>query len=123
MMSMSTATPCEGIEELENYGELVGLLQDIPDPRYSRCFVWRETDGSIGGYCFLQTIAVIEPVWVHPKHRGRGVSRKLFNQAVLGLGEGESKGFYCHASSPEVEDYLKRLGMKESGKAFLGMLK
>jgi GNAT superfamily N-acetyltransferase len=113
------------IEELEDYGELVGLVDPafLPLPEASRCFVYRGEDGGIEGYVFVQPIIVIEPIWVAPKHRGRGVAPKLFGEAVGSLRQGEARGFYCRAEREEVESYLRRLGMKYAGKAFLMELK
>lgn len=109
-----------GIEELTDYGELEGLLppEKIPAPEASRCFVWRDEDGSIGGFCFAQVIPVVEPIWVHPKHRGRFVAPKLFGAAVGALQQGDAKAIYAHSGDPDVIGYLTRLNWKPFGNAF-----
>jgi GNAT superfamily N-acetyltransferase len=109
------------IEELEDYTELDGLVDPafLPNPEVSRCFVYRGEDGKVEGYVFIQPIVVIEPIWVAEKHRKRGVAPRLFGEAVEALKrDGTSRGFYCRAERPEIESYLKRVGMKEAGKAF-----
>lgn len=119
---MTTLTTSR-IEELETYEELIGLVpaDELPaDPRISRCFVWRDEQGQIGGYCFIQTVVVIEPLWVKPDLRRKGVAPKLYDQAIRALGEGTVGAWISHATSPEVEGYLRRLGMKEIGRTFQG---
>jgi GNAT superfamily N-acetyltransferase len=112
------------IEELDDYAELEGLIDPemLPTPELSRCFVHRGEDGRIDGYCFIQPICVIEPIWVAPEQRRRGVAPKLFGEAIDALkrdGDGSARAFYCRSVTPEVEDYLRRLGMQEAGKAFV----
>lgn len=109
-------------EELEDYAELEGLIDPkyLPNPDVSRCLVHRDEDGKIDGYCFTQAIAVIEPIWVAPSQRGRTIAPQLFGRAVDNLKrEGTARGFYCRAETAEVAGYLKRLGMKEAGQAFV----
>jgi len=118
---LGTVTAAQ-VEELEDYGELVGLVEDkfMPSPEVSRCFVYRGEDGSIEGYCFVQPVIVIEPIWVAEKHRRKGVAPRLFGEAVEALNrDGEARGFYCRAERPEIADYLKRVGMKEAGTAYV----
>jgi GNAT superfamily N-acetyltransferase len=113
------------IEELEDYAELDGLIDPkwLPSPDVSRCFVYRGEDGQVEGYCFIQPIVVIEPIWVAEKHRRRGIAPRLFGEAVDALKlEGSARGFYCRAERPEIESYLRRVGMKDAGKAFVLML-
>jgi len=110
------------VEELEDYAELTGLVEPrfMPSPDVSRCFVYRGEEGRIEGYCFVQPIVVIEPIWVAEKHRGRGVAPRLFGEAVEALRrDGEARGFYARAERPEIADYLKRVGMKPAGTAFV----
>ena len=76
-------------------------------------------DGRVEGYVFVQPIVVIEPIWVADKHKSRGIAPKLFGEAVTALRQGNARGFYCRAERDEVESYLRRLGMKYAGKAFL----
>ena len=111
------------IEELEDYAELDGLLDDalIPPPELSRCFVHRDDDGHIDGYCFIQTVVVVEPIWVAENKRGTGVGPRLFGEAITALkAQGSAKHYICHALSKDVEGYLKRLGLKEVGTTFVG---
>src|SRR5262245_36061388 len=110
------------VEELTDYRELEGLIDPkfLPHPDVSRCFVYRGEDGAIEGYCFMQPVAVVEPIWVAEKHRRKGIAPRLFGQVVDTLkNEGSTRGFYCRAERPEIESYLRRLGMKEVGKAFV----
>jgi predicted GNAT family acetyltransferase len=63
---------------------------------------------------------VIEPIWVAELLRKRGIAPRLFGHAVDTLRrEGEARGFYCRAERPEIESYLKRVGMREAGKAYV----
>lgn len=108
-------------EELHDYTELEGMLDPkyIPHPDVSRCIVHRGEDGKIDGYCFVQGIIVIEPIWVAPNLRGRTIAPQLFGKAVdLLKREGETRGFYCRSKTDEVASYLKRLGMREAGQVF-----
>ena len=109
------------IEELEDYADLAGLIDPkfLPDQEASRCFVYRGDTGAIEGYCFVQPIVVIEPIWVAEKHRRKGIAPRLFGEAVDALKQGNAKGFYCRAEREEVESYLRRLGLKYAGKAFV----
>lgn len=110
------------VEELEDYSELDGLVapEHMPSAEVSRCFVYRGEDGAIEGYCFVQPVIVVEPIWVAEKHRRRGIAPKLFGEAVDALfKDGEARGFYCRAERPEIADYLKRVGMKPAGEAFV----
>jgi GNAT superfamily N-acetyltransferase len=117
---MNTAVMAR-IEELEDYSELKDLVDPafLPLPEVSRCFVYRGEDGAIEGYCFVQPIVVVEPIWVAEKHRRRGVAPRLFGEAVEALQKGEARGFYCRAERTEIADYLKRVGMKPAGEAFV----
>lgn len=121
---MSTVTMAR-IEELEDYAELDGLIDPayLPLPDVSRCFVYRGEDGTIEGYVFIQPIVVIEPIWVHEKHRRKGIAPRLFGEAVEALAKGEARGFYCRAERPEIADYLKRVGMKHAGEAYVMEMK
>jgi GNAT superfamily N-acetyltransferase len=109
------------IEELEDYAELDGLVDPafLPSPEVSRCFVYRGEDGKVEGYVFIQPIVVIEPIWVAEKHRKRGIAPRLFGEAVEALKAGNARGFYCRAERPEIASYLKRVGMKEAGTAYV----
>ena len=114
------------IEELEDYAELEGLIDPkvLPIPGLSRCFVHRSEDGKIDGYCFTQIMAVVEPIWVAPGMRRRGIAPRLFGEAVDSLKrDGSAQAFYCRAHTPEVESYLRRVGMREDGKSFVMMLR
>ena len=111
-------------EELEDYAELDGLLSadEIPIPGLSRCFVHRDDTGTIDGYCFIQTIVVVEPIWVAPSQRGKMIAPRLFNQAVEALaadGNGTARHFVVHAVNPEIENYMRRLGAKDAGRTFV----
>lgn len=111
------------IEELEDYAELSGLLEPelIPPPELSRCFVHRAEGGEIDGYVFIQTVCVIEPIWVADNKRGTGVGPRLFGEAITALRtEGQAKHYICHALAPDIEGYLKRLGLKDVGRTFIG---
>lgn len=114
------------IEELEDYSELDGLIdpERLPNAEFSRCFVHRGDDGHIDGYVFAQPIIVVEPIWVAEHKRGTGVAPRLFGEAIEALQrEGTTPAFYCRAERPEIEGYLKRLGMKAAGTAFVMELK
>lgn len=118
-MTVATASR---IEELEDYGELAGLIDSafLPGAEVSRCFVYRGEDGKIEGYVFVQPIVVIEPIWVAEKHRRRGVAPRLFGEAVDALKrDGTARGFYCRAERDEIASYLKRVGMKAAGAAYV----
>lgn len=105
------------IEELHNYEELRSIIPEdyLPPEELSRCFVARHPDGRILGYCFIQTIVCIEPLWVDDDVRGSGLAVRLFNAAANALLEGTAREFICHASTPEVANYLERIGMEETG--------
>lgn len=112
-------TPC--YEELHDYSELEGLIDPkyLPFPDVSRCLIHRGDDGKIDGYCFIQGIIVIEPIWVAPEKRGHTIAPRLFGRCVdLLKREGTANGFYCRAKTDEVAGYLKRLGMREAGQVF-----
>ncbi len=118
---MDTLTAAR-IEELEDYAELDGLVDPafLPGADVSRCFVYRGESGAIEGYVFVQPIVVIEPIWVAEKHRRRGVAPRLFGEAVDALKrDGTARGFYCRAERDEIADYLKRVGMKAAGTAYV----
>lgn len=109
------------IEELEDYTELAGLIDPamVPDPELSKVFVHRGADGKIDGYCMTQAIVVVEPIWVAEHMRRRGVAARLFGAVVESLKKVGLPAFYCRAETDEVEGYLKRVGMKPAGKAFV----
>jgi len=104
------------IEELLDYGELRGLLDEklVPSPDASKCFVSRGTDGVINGYVFSQAMITVEPIWVDETQRGSGLALKLFSHAAQSLAaSGRVRYFVTHSDSDKVTDYLKRLGMEE----------
>lgn len=109
------------VEELEDYAELAGLIDPalIPDPALSRIFVHRDENGKIDGYCMAQPVVVVEPIWVAERLRRRGVAARLFGETVQMLREAGTPAFYCRAETEEVESYLKRLGMKPAGRAYV----
>lgn len=104
------------IEELIDYGELAGLMppENVPHQDASRCFVSREEGGKIDGYIFIQLLVTVEPIWVAEEQRGTGLALKLFGEAADALlKEGNTRYFITHSDTPQVEDYLRRLGLEE----------
>ena len=108
------------IEELEDYTELPLYPDLLPDPRFSRCIVARLDTGKIVGWCFVQTLVCIEPIYVHSEFRGTRIAHDMFNKAKEGLQKGGLfDEFYCHTSLPEVVNYLERLGLQDRGEKVL----
>jgi hypothetical protein len=106
------------IEELLDYSELEGLIDPsaLPSGEASRCFVSRGRDGKIEGYVFTQLIVTVEPIWVDEAARGSRLAFELFGYAIESLVQaGTVRYFITHSASDTIEDYLKRMGMTETG--------
>jgi hypothetical protein len=113
------------IEELTNYNELSGLIdpKHLPHPEMSKCFVMRASDNSIKGYIFIQTIFTVEPIWVADEVKGSLTAVRLFEAACQFLKSKNQTQVFTHSSSPEISNYLTRLGLKPTGyEAFTGEL-
>lgn len=67
------------------------------------------TNEIVGFYCF-QLLPHAEPLWIHPNFRNKGIWVKLV-EMIYPLTERFSSPTFIHATTPEVEEMCKRLGL------------
>ena len=91
-----------GVVFVEEFG-----TQEVPDPKRTKIYVGVE-DGRVVGFFLMERVIHAGPFWVAPNHRGKGVARRLAEEA-LRLAEGEEG--YIAATRPEVEHLAESLGL------------
>lgn len=73
--------------------------------------VAEDAHGTIIGFWCLTPVIHIEPVWIDPAHRGGTVGSRLYSTVCQFLDSVGIPVAYCFAETPEVADYLSRLGL------------
>jgi GNAT superfamily N-acetyltransferase len=68
-----------------------------------------EHDGEVVGFATLQPIWHIEPMWIDPRWRGRGVFQRLLGLLVPCLPEGEEV-VLCFTECSRAMKFFARLG-------------
>lgn len=81
----------------------------VPDPQMSRVAVAKDGD-KLAGRIFIVTPPHIEGPWVEPEYRGGTLLKRLTEWAEQEMREIGAKKVFAYGFSPELEDYLKRLG-------------
>ena len=102
--------------EPHEYHRLVeaGLPQDrLPAPEASRIII-AEEDGIVKGYFVSQLVFSAEPVWVSPDVRNSTVPARMFMKLEETMKSIGVQNYITHSSSPEIDDYLKRLGFQST---------
>ena len=93
-------------------GELAITAADIDQ---HRTFVASlDGEGEVIGICQLQEGergAMLETVWVDPRHHGRGIGRALVEHALS-----EAQGLIAVVSDPNAEEFYVKLGARRVGK-------
>lgn len=86
------------------FGEYGALL---PRTELARIFV-AEAEGEIVAFLTLQLVPHMEPLWVHPRKRG-----KLMLTQLVKIAEGalEGSGYFAHTSEPRVGAMAAANGM------------
>jgi hypothetical protein len=77
-----------------------------------------ELDGQIVGIGVLQPIWHIEPFWVAPPMRGRGVFQRLLGLLVPHL-PSEVQGVMCYVGYRRLARFLDRLGLEQIPNCFV----
>lgn len=100
----------------DEYSKLIGLgdmvEKILPDPNVSVVVVAEEHQ-QITGYWVIQDLAHVEPVWVHPDHRKTTIGARMWSCVRAVLDASNVPGAFCCAETPDVADYLLRLGFRE----------
>ena len=80
----------------EEWPRLQGVLEAeggrLPDPATAQIVV-HEAQGEIIGFLVVQLVPHLEPIWVHPDYRGKGLVSSLVNAGRSLLGSGEFFAF------------------------------
>lgn len=67
----------------------------------------------IKGFWIAQPVIHIEPVWLSPSIRDGGLNALKMYAALLALlGSQGVQNYYAFSDTPQVSDYLKRLGLE-----------
>lgn len=102
--------------EPHEYSKLLGLGEMnedlLPHPEQSIVVV-AERDSQIVAFWVLQHLAHAEPVWIHPDHRNSTIGYGLWRRVRALLDASHTLGAFCCAETPEVAEYLLRLGFRE----------
>jgi N-acetylglutamate synthase-like GNAT family acetyltransferase len=85
----------------------------VPDPKLSWAFVARK-DGRIVGRIFILAPAHVEGPYIEPEERRGTIGARLMQileKEALDIGISK---LFAYANSPQIEDYLSRLGYIKS---------
>jgi len=85
-------------------------LDGHPLPPLADIFV-AEADGAIVGLWAIVPTIHLEPVWLAPEAQRGSTGYRLFQAVSSHLDNVGLRAAYCFAASPEVADYLARLGL------------
>lgn len=103
----------------DKWTRLTGLMSEIewelPLPEFASIYV-AEEDGEIVGACIVQEQVHVEPIWVRPDCRKSTVGYRLFMKACEAAG---TNPIYVSTNQEKVKDYLRRLGYRSLGEAFV----
>lgn len=90
--------------EPHEYPRLLGmpLIEALPDPAHSRVVVAETEEGNIVGYWCAQEVVHIEPAWVHPRYRRKGLATRLFQHLRAVLDACHIPAAFCHVQDPDL---------------------
>lgn len=94
-------------------GELAITAADIDQHRTFVASLAGEGGGEVVGICQLQEGergAMLENVWVDPRHHGLGIGRALVQHALS-----EAQGLIAVVSDPNAEEFYVKLGARRVG--------
>lgn len=93
------------------YPRLLGLplVDAVPDPEHSRVVV-AEHDGNIVGYWMAVEVVHLEPLWVHPKWRKKGLAVELWQALKRCLDACRVRGAFSHVREPSLVAWAMNLG-------------
>ena len=81
------------------------------DPSHARIAVVEDVDGLIIGCCALFSAFHADGWWTKEEHRGKaGVNIALLSTVQRWAVEAGARGFLMTADSPQIAEYLHRLG-------------
>lgn len=86
------------------------MASGMPPADSSRIIV-AEDAGKIIGFQMLIFVPHLEPIWVDPAYRGGWVPFRLFQRTKQLLDQFRISVAYLFSKTPEVADYLQRLGL------------
>jgi N-acetylglutamate synthase-like GNAT family acetyltransferase len=98
----------------EEYPVLGGFPDKvIPDPDKSMAII-AEDDGGLAGRIFVFEVPHLEGIWVRPDKRGSLLMARLVAMAQNRLSKFGAKKVFAYAIDSKMEDYIDRLGFKQS---------
>jgi hypothetical protein len=102
---------------IEEWGRLEGqeifATVGVPSPESTRVLIAETESGELAAiWCMVQVIH-IEPVWIAPAYRNSTLAGRMWNRMKVFLDHLRVDMSYCFADTPEIAQYLKRLGLKK----------
>lgn len=85
---------------------------DVPPTSIACVVAYDDSDDTIKGVWPAQLVIHTEPVWLDASLRSGRVGLEMFAGLMALLGQQDVNCFYAFAASPEVADYLERIGMQ-----------
>jgi GNAT superfamily N-acetyltransferase len=90
-----------------------GWLKQLPEAHEAVIFVVEDNTGEIVGYWMVLKAYHLEPVWIHPDHRGKMVPRRLWRCIRDFLDTCSITKAFCLTEQSAVGGYLLRLGLRK----------